>query len=255
VHDEGAVGTTVTILEQAEVYRRGLTAVLEEAGHRVAASLGAALDPAVCAVVISIREPSDWDDLAALVASPVPVVALVEDGDAAAPIRALRAGAAGAVGRAAPADEILATLDAAVQGHLRLPLGLARQLMVAPNDAPLAVLTDEEVAWLRSLAMGVRIADLAHISGHSERAMYRLLRRLYQRMGVADRTGALLTATRWGLLADREVAADAGQGVGEAAVEPRRTTEARATGPDAGATPAEPGAPDTWPGGDVRPRV
>jgi DNA-binding NarL/FixJ family response regulator len=193
----------IAIRDRVEVYRRGLAAVLEEAGHRVEPTASAPLGHVTPrAIMLSIRAPEDWEELQNLVPRPTPVIALVPEGDDGAAVRALRSGAAGVIGRAAPVEEIIATVEAAVHGQVRLTLDLARRIMVSPTDAPTIALTDQEVAWLRSLAAGVRIADLAHISGHSERAMYRLLRHLYDRMGASDRTGALLTATRWGLLTE-----------------------------------------------------
>lgn len=193
----------MVILDQVEVYAQGLASVLVEAGHLVDPGGLAALDRLTPrAVLLSIRRPEDWDQLQLLVARSITVIALVPDSDEGAAVRALRVGATGVIGRGAPVREILATVEAALSGQVRLTLDLARRIMVSPTETPTITLTDQEIAWLRSLSAGVRIADLAHISGHSERAMYRLLRLLYDRMGVSDRTGALLTATRWGLLTE-----------------------------------------------------
>jgi DNA-binding CsgD family transcriptional regulator len=56
------------------------------------------------------------------------------------------------------------------------------------------------VDWLRLLAQGVNVQELARKVGYSERALYRLLHGLYGRMRVSNRTEAILQATRWGLL-------------------------------------------------------
>ena len=50
----------------------------------------------------------------------------------------------------------------------------------------------EELTWLRILAQGGTVHDLARQVGYSERALYRLLHALYGRMGVSSRTEAIL---------------------------------------------------------------
>jgi DNA-binding CsgD family transcriptional regulator len=57
-----------------------------------------------------------------------------------------------------------------------------------------------EMEWLRQLASGTTVAKLADGAGYSERAMFRLLRDLYQRMGAQNRTEALLKARQRGWL-------------------------------------------------------
>jgi DNA-binding NarL/FixJ family response regulator len=47
---------------------------------------------------------------------------------------------------------------------------------------------------------GGTVQDLAGQAGYSERALYRLLHALYSRMGVSNRTEAILQASRRGLL-------------------------------------------------------
>lgn len=54
--------------------------------------------------------------------------------------------------------------------------------------------------WLRSLADSATVGRLARLSGYSEREMYRLLNRVYSRIGAQTRTEALLIAQRRGCL-------------------------------------------------------
>ena len=54
--------------------------------------------------------------------------------------------------------------------------------------------------WLRALAAGATVHQLAERIGYSEREMYRLLRAVYDRLGVPNRTQALVWATRQGIL-------------------------------------------------------
>ncbi len=50
------------------------------------------------------------------------------------------------------------------------------------------------------LAHGATIASISRRFNHSEREMYRLLSRTYQRLGARNRTDALLLAQRFDLL-------------------------------------------------------
>jgi DNA-binding CsgD family transcriptional regulator len=50
------------------------------------------------------------------------------------------------------------------------------------------------------MANGQTVGELARAVGYSEREMFRLLRSLYERMGVRNRTEALLKAAQSGLL-------------------------------------------------------
>ena len=63
-------------------------------------------------------------------------------------------------------------------------------------------LGQDERCWLRWLAGGKTVASLAVAACYSEREMYRLLRKLYTRLGASGRTEALLAAQRYGLLDD-----------------------------------------------------
>lgn len=57
-----------------------------------------------------------------------------------------------------------------------------------------------EIEWLRAFARGARTAELAAAEGRSEREFYRILRRLWERLGVDSRTEAVALAARMGWL-------------------------------------------------------
>ncbi|WP_157254510.1 response regulator transcription factor [Nonomuraea typhae] len=57
-----------------------------------------------------------------------------------------------------------------------------------------------ELDWLRRLARGDTVADVARSAGVSERTMFRRLRSLYKKMKVRDRAAALRLAKRRGWL-------------------------------------------------------
>ena len=58
----------------------------------------------------------------------------------------------------------------------------------------------DEADWLRAMAAGATVAEIAVDVGYSERAMFRNLKALYTRIGARNRTEALLWASRHGLL-------------------------------------------------------
>ena len=113
----------------------------------------------------------------------------------------LMAGACSVAGWDASPEEVVALLEAGLEERSVLPTSLIHQLAMGTTDEPgVPELARDQVAWLRALAAGVTVSQLADRVGYSEREMYRLLRGVYDRLGVASRTQALLWATRRGIL-------------------------------------------------------
>jgi DNA-binding NarL/FixJ family response regulator len=116
---------------------------------------------------------------------------------------ALRAGAISAIAWDASPDGIVEVVAAAVRGFTLLPVPVARAIAAGePPNAEPDWISPQEVEWIRMLAAGVTIQELAAKAGYSERAFYRVLHGLYRRMHVGSRTEAILQASRWGLLED-----------------------------------------------------
>ena len=130
----------------------------------------------------------------------VVLVVLLEDPSPAQHVAALRAGARGVAHAGAPLADLIAVLSAAARGFTVLPAAVARALCLPLVSTRAVEVPAEERGWLRQLARGVSVAELAVRSCYSEREMYRLLNRAYQRLGAANRTEALLLAQRAGLL-------------------------------------------------------
>ena len=59
-------------------------------------------------------------------------------------------------------------------------------------------LSDEELEWLRRLARGDRIGDIAIESGLSRRSLYRRLDDLWAKLGVVNRAQGIAMASRKG---------------------------------------------------------
>jgi DNA-binding NarL/FixJ family response regulator len=193
---------TVVIVERLPAYRHGLAAALAESGFAVEER--AALEESVGdadAVAFTVDSEETWAALGPLVAAPGPaVVVLLEDAGVSSYRRALRLGVAGAVGRDAPTEDIVAAISAALAGTTFLPCSIARQLADrCGTDEPLPI-SDSEARWLQAMADGTTIASMAQAARYSERQMHRLIANLYKRIGAANRQQALVFAARYGIL-------------------------------------------------------
>jgi DNA-binding NarL/FixJ family response regulator len=149
-------------------------------------------------IVAVVRSDEDRDRLASAKADLV-VVAILEDASPERYAEALAAGASTAVAEDAPVTAVVEALGAAMNGQTVLPIPVAQTLARhAHRWRP--PLSDEETEWLRKLAHGTTVSQLADESFRSERDMYRVLRRLYARIGLASRAEAIVAAACWGFV-------------------------------------------------------
>jgi DNA-binding transcriptional ArsR family regulator len=160
------------------MFRQGVVAVLAAAGYAVDTPSDvvrwASRRSSSC-VLLSIGTGLEWTLLESLSAEPsAAAIALLDDMSAAAGARAVRAGARSVLPRVLPGA--VTTFLAAAE----------------PPDTPVSFA--DRVVWLRHLAAGGTVTELADRLGYSERAMYRLLRTLYRDMGVRTRIEAVLRA-------------------------------------------------------------
>jgi DNA-binding NarL/FixJ family response regulator len=201
------VSLPVVVADSAPAYRRGLSLALERAGF---APVEEPEDPLAwsagggCrAVLLTVRSASDWEPARCLAASnpDLVLVVLLVDPTSDRHAEALRLGARGVTAWDATPEVIVEVLATAVRGYTLLPSNIARAM--ARGQPPFLDpewVTAEELDWLRLLAGGATIQQLANKVGYSERALYRILHGLYGRMRVSNRTEAILQARRWGLL-------------------------------------------------------
>lgn len=198
----------VVVSDPASAYRRGLASTFVSGGYvvrevddvRVHADLAG-----VDAVLVTIRSACDWQVLRDVptVNPGVKLVALLVDPTPDRHAEALRCGAHGAVAWEAAPETILAVVNAALDDRTLLPTSVARAISVSgPALYDKEWVTDDEVGWLKLLAGGATVQQVAERAGYSERALYRMLHGLYGRMRVSNRTEAILQASRWGLLDD-----------------------------------------------------
>jgi DNA-binding NarL/FixJ family response regulator len=156
--------------------------------------------------LVTVARPEDCEILTKLRAlrPDCVLVALLQDSGPTGYLEALRAGAWAAVPLEAKPGRIVKVLRAALEGDSLLPVCVTRALTTVGSScsrkAP--TLTGQDMKRLQLLADGVTVVDLARDAGYSEREMFRLLNSLYRRMGVENRSEALVKAAQWGLLQD-----------------------------------------------------
>ncbi|MGH3913479.1 MAG: DNA-binding response regulator [Pseudonocardiaceae bacterium] len=149
-------------------------------------------------ILLTLFRPADWTLLARLHDSrpDSAVIAVIEDGDLTGSLRALTSGAAGVIAREADFETVRVVLTAAASGRSVLPVEVVRALTSLHHRSAAAVKppSETEISWIRLLARGMTVARLARHAGYSERMMFRLLRDLYRKWGVANRTEAIVHA-------------------------------------------------------------
>lgn len=198
----------VAVSDPASAYRRGLASAFVAAGYVVRdveeIRLHAVVE-GVDAILLTIRSASDWQVLRDfLTVNPeVKLVALLVDATPDRHAEALRTGAHGVAAWEATPETILAVVSAALEDRTLLPTSVAQAISASgPALYDPEWVTEDEIGWLKLLATGVTVQQLAEKVGYSERALYRMLHGLYGRMRVSNRTEAILQASRWGLLED-----------------------------------------------------
>ena len=156
-------------------------------------------------IFLTLASEPDWQRLDALrlLDDRLLIVAVMDVMDLTACVRALTAGAVSILPRAAAAEVVLQTVDFLARSESVVPLPVLRALagqLPRAGDEPGSemALSSKELDWLRQLAQGATVRQLANSAGYSERMMFRILRSLYQRLNVATRTEALFLARERG---------------------------------------------------------
>jgi DNA-binding NarL/FixJ family response regulator len=156
-------------------------------------------------VLFTLHAPERWKELAELCDADarVLVVALLTETSIPTYVQAIESGAVAAVPRDAPPELVHQVFEAALEGKSLLPVEVVRVLATSRTgraaerqEGP----SPREIEWLRQLAGGATVGQLADHAGYSERAMFRLLRELYGHVGARNRTEALMRAKEEGWL-------------------------------------------------------
>lgn len=201
----------VAVVDPLPLFQHGVAAALSAAGFEVEepADLFAwARRAPLRVVLLTLAAERDWRLLAQLgkAESGAAVLALMEDGATGPCVRAIRAGARSVLLRQATAPMLRRAVEATIDGHSVLPTAVAIALAAGgPSGAERhAAPSQDQVVWLRRLATGATVAQLAGDVGYSERAMYRMLQALYQQIGVGTRMQAIMRAQELGWLTATE---------------------------------------------------
>ncbi len=196
----------MAVADPVPAYRRGLMAVLSEAGFAPVEpdDLEAWLDQhgrRGVAITVGHDDGPRVAKLRALGPGQV-IVALLSDASVDSYIDALSAGATAAAAWDDPTEVIVKVVANAFEHYCLLPLVVAQGLTLPrfPTAEPELLVTAHECTWLQHLAAGGTVAELSSEVGYSEREMFRILHDLYVRMGVQTRTEALVKAAQLGML-------------------------------------------------------
>jgi DNA-binding NarL/FixJ family response regulator len=197
----------VAVVDPLPVYQQGVAAALSAIGHVVETPE----DPVAWArqvegavVLLTLISPWDWELLGRLrdTESFHLLIALIEEDSAALGLRAVRSGARSVILRQTTTVALQRTVEATIDGQAVLPAAVVSALATgaAVANPVRQLLIPEQVAWLRRLASGSTVAQVARSAGYSERAMYRLLQALYREMGARTRIEAIIRARDLGWL-------------------------------------------------------
>jgi DNA-binding NarL/FixJ family response regulator len=188
-------------------WQRGMEATVDDLGYTAAAFTDLdAWKPGRGgrAVIVFVPDDEALDTLVDFVSEypHIPVVAVIPDLGLGSFAKAVRAGASGAVDDADSQDVLGEVLASAIKDRVSTPIHLMRAMAqrVPPPHEMSATVDESEAGWLRALASGETVGGLAERIGYSERETYRMLGDLYQRLGVTNRTEAIIWATRHGVL-------------------------------------------------------
>ena len=132
----------------------------------------------------------------------VQVVVLTSFADRPQIVAALDAGAVGYLLKDAEPEEVIRGVRAAAKRESPFAPKVARTLLDARAERPEAQLSEREVEVLRCVAKGLPNKLIARSLGISEKTVKAHLTRIYQQIGVTDRTQAALWAERSGVLRD-----------------------------------------------------
>jgi DNA-binding NarL/FixJ family response regulator len=208
------------IVDDHDLFRTGLRALLEEEGFevrdadsgRVALALCRSFEPDVVVMDMNMPEMSGIEATRALLHERpgTPVLMLTVTADDEHVLDAVRAGASGYLLKDAPLGEIVAGVRAAAAGHSAIAPRVAGALIASvrsaaadvpqPASTPVPELAEREREILTLLATGfdnVEIGRRLHLSASTVKQH---VSRLFQKLGVENRVQAVAYAIRAGLV-------------------------------------------------------
>ncbi|MBS2532273.1 response regulator transcription factor [Catenulispora sp. NF23] len=205
----------VLICDDHAVVRAGLRALLagaddiavvgEAAGGQEAVVTAASVNPDVVLMDLQLGDGIDGVEATRRIRTPNPTpdtprILVLTTYDTDADItRAVEAGATGYLLKAEPPDELYAAIRAAAAGRTALSPPVASR-MLARLRSPRPTLTDRERDILAQLAQGLGNRDIAKKLFISEATVKTHLGRIYDKLGVDTRAGAVAVAKEQRLL-------------------------------------------------------
>ncbi|GLZ77239.1 DNA-binding response regulator [Actinorhabdospora filicis] len=115
-------------------------------------------------------------------------------------LRAVEAGAVGYLLKDSPGVDLVSAIRAAARGETVLAPSVAARLMATVRAPQNDTLSPREVEVLRLVAEGMSNPDIGRRLHISEATVKTHLLRAYGKLGVTDRTAAVMTAIRRGIL-------------------------------------------------------
>ncbi|MFJ8075599.1 response regulator [Streptomyces sp. NPDC096176] len=204
---------TVRILlcDDHAVVRAGLLALLgseadievvgEAGSGEEAVAMAAKLKPDVVLMDLQLGAGIDGVEATSRIASPNIHVLVLTTYDTDADItRAIGAGATGYLLKAERPEELFAAIRSAAQGRTALSAPVAGRVMDRMRGAAGPTLTDRERDILRQLAHGLGNREIARALFISEATVKTHLGRIYAKLGVDTRAGAVAVAKEQRLL-------------------------------------------------------
>ena len=196
----------VLVAEDHAVVRSGLERLLATSSEievvggaadgEQAVTLAAELAPDVVLMDLSMPNMDGIEATRRILAGndAVQVVVLTSISDREKIEAALDAGAIGYLLKDAEPEEVIRGIRAAARGESPIAPKAARTLLAARGERPESRLSDRELEVLRCVAEGLPNKVIARRLGISEKTVKAHLTRVYQQIGVTDRTQAALWA-------------------------------------------------------------
>ena len=205
----------VLIVDDQELFRSGLAGLLREdarvevvgeAGEGArAAELAATLAPDV--VLMDLRIPGiDGVEATRLILGERPdarILILSGFGADSFVVQALKAGASGYLLKDAGVEAIVSSILAVAAGENVLAQKVAKRVLEMVTSMPKQLydgLTEREIEVLRLLARGLANKQIAYRLRVSEKTVRNHISNMYRKLGISDRTQAVLYAVRTGLI-------------------------------------------------------
>jgi two-component system, NarL family, response regulator DegU len=206
------------LVDDHQLLRQGLRRAVEEAGFEVVGEAGdgqeavrLALELRPDLVLMDVSMPVlDGIEATRRMRTAVPetrVVVLTMHGEEEIVDRALRAGAVGYLVKDCSLQQVATTLRSAVAGDTDLSPDLARSMLEqlpgpdhSQPEATAAVLSPREEQVLQLFADGQSTAEVAARLYISAKTVKNHLASIYEKLDARDRTQAVLTAVRMGII-------------------------------------------------------